>query len=79
MIHHLHTHLHLLKNVQQKRYRGREGTAAEKNWTTEEIETLIMLWEGSEILYKVSLSDYLNKDKKTAAINQMSKQLETDE
>ena len=25
MIHHLHTHLHLLKNVQQKKYRGREG------------------------------------------------------
>ena len=78
MIHHLHTHLHLLKNVQQKRYRGRKGIAAEKNWTTEEIETLIMLWEGSETLY-VSLSDYLNKDRRSAAVNQISKQLETDE
>ena len=25
MIHHLHTHLHLLNNVQQKKYREREG------------------------------------------------------
>ena len=29
--------------------KGRKGIAAEKNWTREEIETLITLWEGNEI------------------------------
>ena len=57
--------------------KGRKGIAAEKNWTREEIETLITLWEGNEILY-VSLSDYLNKDKK-AAVKQIAEQLETNE
>ena len=55
----------------------RKGIAAEKNWTREEIETLITLWEGNEILY-VSLSDYLNKDKK-AAVKQTAEQLETND
>ena len=40
--------------------KGRKGIAAENNWTGEEIETLIKLWEGNEILYNVSLPD-LNK------------------
>ena len=57
--------------------KGRKGIAAEKNWTREEIETLITLWEGNEILYNVSLSDYLNKDKKSAAVKQIAEQLET--
>ena len=71
MIHHLHTHPHLLKNVQQKKYRGkrRKGIAAEKNWTREEIETLIMLWEGNEILYNVSLLDILTKIKSWLLLN----------
>ena len=56
----------------------RKGIAAEKNWTREEIETLITLWEGNEILY-VSLSDYLTKDKKSAAVKQISEQLKTNE
>ena len=56
----------------------RKGIAAEKNWTREEIETLITLWESNEILY-VSLSDYLNKDKKSAAVKQIAEQLETNE
>ena len=51
----------------------------EKNWTSEEIETLITLWEGNEILYNVSLSDYLNKDKKSAAVKQIAEQLETND
>ena len=78
MIHHLHTHLHLLKNVQQKKIsrKGRKGIPTEKNWTREEIETLITLCEGNEILY-VSLSDYLNKDKKSVAVKQIAQQLET--
>ena len=59
--------------------KGRKGIAAEKNWTREEIETLITLWEGNEILYNVSLSDYLNKDKKSAAVKQIAEQLETNE
>ena len=54
--------------------KGRKGIAAEKNWTREEIETLITLWEGNEILYNVSLSDYLNKDKKSAAVKQIAEQ-----
>ena len=33
--------------------KGRKGIAAKKNWTREEIETLITLWEGNEILYNV--------------------------
>ena len=49
-----------------------------KNWTREEIETLITLWESNEILY-VSLSDYLNKDKKSAAVKQIAEQLETND
>ena len=77
MIHHLHTHLHLLKNVQQKKIsrKGRKGIPTEENWTREEIETLITLCEGNEILY-VSLSDYLNKDKKSVAVKQIAQQLE---
>ena len=59
--------------------KGRKGIAAEKNWTREEIETLITLWEGNEILYNVSLSDYLNKDKKSAAVKQIAEQLETND
>ena len=60
----------------------KEGTgriAAEKNWTREEIETLITLSKGNEILYNVSLSGYLNKDKKSAAVKQIAEQLETNE
>ena len=57
------------KNIEE----GRKEIAAEKNWAREEIETLITLWEGNEILYNVSLSDnnkdnHLNKDKKSAAV-----------
>ena len=58
--------------------KGRKGIAAEENWTREEIETLIALWEGNKILY-VSLSDCLNKDKKSAAVKQIAEQLETNE
>ena len=58
--------------------KGRKGIDAEKNWTREEIETLTILWEGKEILY-VSLSDNLNKDKKSAAVKQIAEQLETNE
>ena len=43
-----------------------------------ETETLITLWEGNKILY-VSLSDYLNKDKKSAAVKKIAEQLETRE
>ena len=57
--------------------KGRKGIAAEENWTREEIETLIALWEGNKILY-VSLSDCLNKDK-SAAVKQIAEQLETNE
>ena len=60
------------KNIEE----GRKEIAAEKNWAREEIETLITLWEGNEILYNVSLSDYLNKDKKSAAVKQIAEQLE---
>ena len=63
------------KNIEE----GRKEIAAEKNWAREEIETLITLWEGNEILYNVSLSDYLNKDKKSAAVKQIAEQLETNE
>ena len=59
--------------------KGRKGIAAEKNWTRDEIETLFTLWEGNKILYNVSLSDYLNKDKKSAAAKQIAEQLETKE
>ena len=38
-----------------------------------------MLWEGNKILYNVSLSDYLNKVKKLAAVKQISEQLEANE
>ena len=54
----------------------RKVIAAWKNWTREEIEALITLWEGNKILY-VSLSDY--KDKKSAAVKQIPEQLETNE
>ena len=63
------------KNIEE----GRKEIAAEKNWAREEIETLITLWEGNEILYNVSLSDYLNKDKKSAAVKQIAEQLETND
>ena len=59
--------------------KGRKEMAAEKNWTREETETLITLWEGNEILYNVSLSDYLDKDKKSVAVKQIAEQLETNE
>ena len=59
--------------------KGRKGIAAEKNWTRDEIETLFTLWEGNKILYNVSLSDYLNKDKMPAAVKQIAEQLETNE
>ena len=57
----------------------RKGIAAEKNWTREEIETLITLWESNKILYNISLSDSLNKDKKSAAVKQIAEHLETNE
>ena len=52
--------------------KGGKGIAAEKNWTREETETLMTLWEGYKILYNVSLSEYLNKDKKSAAVKQIA-------
>ena len=55
----------------------RKGIAAEKNWTREEIEALIMLREGNEILHNASLSDYLSKDKKSTTVKQIAEQLET--
>ena len=58
--------------------KGRKRVAEEKNWAKEEIETLITLWEGNEILY-VSLSDYLTKDKKSAAVKQIAEKLKTNE
>ena len=57
--------------------KGRKGIAAEKNWTREEIETLVTLWEGNKILCNNLLSDYLNKDKKLPAVKQIAEQLET--
>ena len=63
----------LAKKISRKR---RKGIAAWKNWTREDIEALITLWEGNKILY-VSLSDY--KDKRSAAVKQISEQLETNE
>ena len=80
MIHHLHTHLQLLKMFSKKHIeegKGRSCRGEEQDW--EEIETFITLWEGNEVLYNVSLSDYLNKDKKSAAVKQIAKQLETNE
>ena len=50
-----------------------------KNWTREEIDTLITLWESNKILYNISLSDSLNKDKKSAAVKQIAEHLETNE
>ena len=38
-----------------------------------------MLWEGNKILYDISLSDYLTKVKKLAAVKQISEQLEANE
>ena len=38
-----------------------------------------MLWEGNKILYNISLSDYLTKVKKLAAVKQISEQLEANE
>ena len=58
--------------------KGRKRAAEEKNWAKEEIETLITLWEGNEILY-VSLSEYLTKDKKSAAVKQIAEKLKTNE
>ena len=60
-----------MKNVQQKKYRGkgRKGIAAEKNWTREDIETLTMLWEGNKMLYNVSLLDILTKIKSWLLLN----------
>ena len=59
--------------------KGRKGIATETNRTREEIETLIKLWKDKEILYNDSLLDYLNKDKKSAAVQQIAEQLETNE
>ena len=59
--------------------KGRKLKASEKNWTREETKTLIMLWEGNKILYDISLSDYLTKVKKLAAVKQISEQLEANE
>ena len=57
----------------------KERNCRGEEWSREEIETLITLWEGNKILYNVSLSDYLNKDKKSAAVKQIVEQLETNE
>ena len=57
--------------------KGRKGIAAEKNWAREEIETLITLWGSNEILYNVSF--HLSKDKKSAAVKQITEQWETNE
>ena len=59
--------------------KGRKGIATETNRIREEIETLITLWKDKEILYNDSLLDYLNKDKKSAAVQQIAEQLETNE
>ena len=52
------------KNIEK----GKERDCLEKNWTREEMETLITLWEGSEILQNVSLLDYPSKNKKSTAV-----------
>ena len=44
----------------------RKKIPAEKNWTRKEIETLITLWEGKEILYNVSLSALTNIKRRAA-------------
>ena len=61
------------KNIEE----GRKEIAAEKNWAREEIETLITLWGSNEILYNVSF--HLSKDKKSAAVKQITEQWETNE
>ena len=58
--------------------KGRKRIAREKNSASDQIETLIMLWEGNKILYNVSLF-HLNKDKKSAAVKQIAEQLEKNE
>ena len=61
------------KNIEE----GRKEIAAEKNWARKEIETLITLWGSNEILYNVSF--HLSKDKKSAAVKQITEQWETNE
>ena len=53
--------------------KGRKGIAAEKNWTREEIETLIRF--GKITKYCIMF----HKDKKSAAVKQIAEQLETNE
>ena len=63
----------------KKKYRGREGK--ELPWRRigleKRLKRLLRFGEVNKMLYNVSLSDYLNKDKKSAAVKQIAEQLET--
>ena len=61
-----------LREKQLKKKKGRKGIIFEKNWTSEEIETLIRLWRSKEVLYDVSSKDYLDKQKKYLALKEIA-------
>ena len=61
-----------LRKRQFKKKKGRKGIIFEKNWTSEEIETLIRLWRSKEVLYDVSSKDYLDKQKKYLALQEIA-------
>ena len=61
-----------LREKQLKKKKGRKGIIFEKNWTSEEIETLIRMWRSKEVLYDVSSKDYLDKQKKYLALKEIA-------
>ena len=81
MIHHLHTLLHLLKNFQQIKYRGREGKELTERriGLGKRLKHFLRFWKLTKCCIMFHCQTYLNKDKKLAAVKQIAEQLETNE
>ena len=81
MIHHLHTLLHLLKNFQQRKYRGREGKELTERriGLGKRLKHFLRFWKLTKCCIMFHCQTYLNKDKKLAAVKQIAEQLETNE
>ena len=51
---------------------GKKEMRQEKDWTFEEIRTLIEEWEKHHCLYNTTMKEYKDRDKKKAALQQIA-------
>ena len=55
--------------------RGRKSVRYEKDWSSEETGQLIDLWCSRPVLYNTSLPEYMDKNKKSQAIKEISEEM----